>query len=403
MMISPPSMLDFTRALSSPAVQVVLGYIEFQRLRNNRRNANCRRGKRELKNTYWHEKFCDLKPKIDKIQGTITAIHSVNDNLLYFGTETGFYVIDNSIVYKNPDIFGVTKISNRGWKISITDKNYRVWDIEKNEHQNWRKKRALDFSKRNRKSLIETDIISQNIDCYIDLYYDIINKNEKIISNTWLSINSKLQGHYYEEYHIFNLGYNSPFNYEKIKFLGSEWNLKRSRVSWGNAERDVEKPLNSFNGVNIASKSIDYIKNIDVRYLGQHSLENMDNENQFILQPITNWDKLEWGISIGLFAYEKHNSWKIQVFSSQYAYLDVFEELFNQDGALFTGIGKGIKLYNDNCNNDKKRKREINKNETQQLKNVTKWTDDFSKNINNEQHLPIENKPNLSTINITSL
>ncbi|WP_339041168.1 hypothetical protein [Spiroplasma endosymbiont of Apeira syringaria] len=41
---------------------------------------DCTRGKREAINKYWHEKFCDLKPEIDKIEGNITAIKVLDEN-----------------------------------------------------------------------------------------------------------------------------------------------------------------------------------------------------------------------------------------------------------------------------------------------------------------------------------
>ncbi|BET39641.1 hypothetical protein [Spiroplasma ixodetis] len=47
---------------------------------SNERNPNCRRRKRDITNKFWHEKFCDLKPQIDKIQGKITAIKILDEN-----------------------------------------------------------------------------------------------------------------------------------------------------------------------------------------------------------------------------------------------------------------------------------------------------------------------------------
>ncbi|WP_342254487.1 hypothetical protein [Spiroplasma endosymbiont of Zeiraphera isertana] len=78
---------------------------------------------------------------------------------------------------------------------------------------------------------------------------------------------------------------------------------------------------------------------------------------------------------------------------------------------LLTGVAKGSALGILSCVSDSllssRKKREIfdinNLEEKNDLKNITKWTDEFTNSINNEQHLPILNNTNFVKSNITTL
>ncbi|BET39643.1 hypothetical protein [Spiroplasma ixodetis] len=89
--------------------------------------------------------------------------------------------------------------------------------------------------------------------------------------------------------------------------------------------------------------------------------------------------------------YKNINDRKLQIHKTKFAKNNAW--LFVNDGGMWMGVGKGIRLYNDD--NNARTKREI--------KDINEWNDDFSKLINNEQNLPIINNTNFVKSNITSL
>ncbi|WP_338979075.1 ribosome-inactivating family protein [Spiroplasma endosymbiont of Panzeria rudis] len=401
------TLFDLTRELNSPSVQVLLGYINF-RLRNNGGDVNCRRGKREIKNTYWHEKFCDLKPKSDKIQGKITSIKILDEktqggNLkagtIYVGTENGVY-----LTYPEGEVH---KFNNLNFPIKdiILDGNGSAYVInEKCEiyHLNligW------DSKKENMESC--------DLNKELKIYYNNDKAREQI---NFEPSNSEIRK---KRIFTLNLGKINPVdNYKKIELLGDYYSDKwGTRVKWGSYIYDSNHITNKGKNSDIgtvmregSNKLVDNIKNYKVN--DDTTMWWIENHYApLLIQSVSDTDFIAWveGLQkFGFTFYWENENYYLQAITFQYLDWRASEASLE----CWMKIGNGIRLYNDDENirtkreifdknnlEDKPNKRVI----SNELKNLTKWTDDFTKTINHEQHLSIDNKPNFSTNNITSL
>ncbi|WP_342254568.1 hypothetical protein [Spiroplasma endosymbiont of Zeiraphera isertana] len=407
------TMLDLTRELNSPSVQVLLGYINF-RLRNNGGDVNCRRGKREIKNTYWHEKFCDLKPESDKIQGKITVIKILDEktqggNLkagtIYVGTENGVYLTySEGEVHKFDGLnFPITSIKLDNWGSAyITNNQEEVYHLNL---VGWGSEKLNNFK-------------SSNLESELKMYYE--NNKQNIQHNFYPDPAGS--NYWSTKYKILNLGKINPVdNYKKIEFLGDidnncwgtlvEWITSLASIvytndcgaSWGDYKKWI------LNGPSKSIKTFLKERNNKFADIIENTKNNISPNKEQILQKFTDEVQNEKRISInqrfGLTFYWENENYYLKVLTLQYCEWWGSNYHFN----CRTKIGNGIRLYNDDNTfetqipnpNDRKR-REIFE-EKNDLKNVTKWTNEFTNSINNEQHLPITNNTNFVTNNITSL
>ncbi|WP_174479900.1 ribosome-inactivating family protein [Spiroplasma endosymbiont of Danaus chrysippus] len=389
------TMLDLITELNSPSVQVLLGYINF-RLRNNGGNVNCRRGKRELINKFWHEKFCDLKPQIDKIQGKITAIKILDENnkssnlkegTIYVGTENGVYLIyPEDEVHRFDNLnFPITniKLDGKGSAYVTNDRseiyhlNLVGWGSEKLKN-----------------------IESFNLEEEIKIYYED-NHDNLWIENNWFFGDRNTNVHLWKTIMLKKL---NPLCYKKIDFIGEHFDW--TRTSWGSWKfTEGRKLLTDWNKSNFKDIAGNYkIFESNKDYIRKYSNLNVQNlPTQYYLGT----QYVEGKQYFGLTWYEENYEFYLQFLYDQfYKHYSI-----SGSGSGFIGVGKGIKLYDyiQDCESYKLNinKREIfnikDLKEKNDLKNITKWTDEFTKDINYEQHLPIDNKSNFSTNNITSL
>ncbi|WP_339047732.1 hypothetical protein [Spiroplasma endosymbiont of Colias croceus] len=403
MMISPPSIVDFTRELNSPAVQVVLGYFEFQRIRNIGRNANCRRGKRELKNTYWHEKFCDLKPQIDKIKGKITAIKVLDENTqggnlkagdIYAGTDNGVYLIHGE---KKVDRFDNLNFPIKDIVLDGNGSAYVINDKCEIYHLNlvgWGSEKL-------------NNIQSCDLNKELKIYYNYNHENE-VYHHQILFLTDSLK---HNEIFTINLKSIHPVNnYKKMEFIGDvysdKWGVKSAWGSWvSDGNKENYWPSNHYDlRYFMSSRNNNFHDIIKNKKFDEINIQNNNIEENFpmLLQKVNGANLLHtmWYESrqrAGLSWYRENNNYYLQFITYQY---------LNWQGSgasldCWMKVGNGFRLYNDDTeaqisNSNDRKKRNI-------ISNSTKWTNEFTKSINHEQHLAINNKTNFSTNNITSL
>ncbi|WDA53903.1 MAG: hypothetical protein PPFGHCPK_01272 [Spiroplasma endosymbiont of Drosophila atripex] len=391
------TLFDLTRELNSPSVQVLLGYINF-RLRNNGGDVNCRRGKREIKNTYWHEKFCDLKPESDKIQGKITAIKildkktqggNLKAGTIYVGTENGLY-----LTYPEGEVHKFDGL-NFPIKDIILDGKGSAYVI--NEQCEFYHLNLVGWGSE------KTSIESCDLNKEIKIYY---NKSK---DNYQYKLSPTLHHYYKTSYKTLNLYSISPLNYKKIEFLGdtdsncwgtmANWGswvyTNNCKASWGSTHKLKGKTINQFlqGNNNDFHNLIENTKDqVSANY--EKKLQNFDDQDGAAQITVNQRFGLTW--------YWENENYFLKVYALQYCEWWASDAYFDCN----IKIGNGIRLYNDYDNtfqtqipnsNDRKRR------EIFEEKNVTKWTDDFTKSINHEQHLAVDNKTNFSTTNITSL
>ncbi|UZQ29589.1 MAG: ribosome-inactivating family protein [Spiroplasma phoeniceum] len=341
------SMEDLTRQLNSPSVQVLLGYINF-RFRNAGNQSCNRRQARELtNNNYWHEKFCDLKPEIDKIQEKITAIKILDENTqggnlksgtIYVGTDNGVYLIyPNGKCHKFDNLnFEITSI-----KLDGTGSAYVTNNQEEVYHLNlvgWGSEK------------IER-IESSNLEKELKIYYDF-NKENMILHHQILFVTDSLK-HY--EIFTFELKSINPLNYKKIEFMGNvysdKWGVKSSWGSWiSDGNRENYWPSNHFDlGYYIKNKNNNLHNIIQEKKITALNMENNIEKNYSMLLEKTNGANLihtMWYESTqraGLTWYKENDKYYLQFIT--YQYLNWQGSISSLDSWL--KIGNGIRLYND--------------------------------------------------------
>ncbi|WP_339042566.1 hypothetical protein [Spiroplasma endosymbiont of Apeira syringaria] len=371
---------------------------------------DCTRGKREAINKYWHEKFCDLKPEIDKIEGNITAIKVLDENTkvrnlkagdIYAGTTEGVYLIHGKdFVFKvnniDDEINSISILKSN--KIFVTTKKEEIFYIN-TDHIN-----ILYPDSVYAEELFDSKVKSSNLEKEIKLYY-YYNKDNWYMN---LEPNLSIQTNY--ENKILQLQKINPIdNYEKLEFLGDtfsdSWGVK---TKWGSWIYDG-KPKNH-------KSENTYDLKYFMKYKGNRNnkfhdiIENTKSNDYSIDNSLQKFDdnylsaKIAVHQRFGLTWYWEDDNYYLKIGASQYCNWWASESSLE----CSVKLGNGIRLYNDDTfetqiSNPNDRKRREIFEEKNELKNVTKWTDEFTKSINHEQHLPIDNKPNFSTSNITSL
>jgi hypothetical protein len=279
-----------------------------------------------------NNEYCDINSPINISK--ITVVNFLNKNNkgkdlkigdVYIGTTSGLYLKNHKGIFNKVDnidneITSIKHFENGNFYVSTNDK--KVYFL-------------------NTKFINDGHIIgerlwnteSSNLKKEIKFFYDE-NKNEKTIGNDWgKNTYSNLI------YKNFNLSKISPFNYKKIEFLGSKKNFELSRMSWGNNPFYASKFLNHFNGVIINDYIINYktLNNYDVKLDNcKFNVQNWRRTNS----PVSN---VEWYIYVGLTAYEEYHNWNLQLLSIQFAK----RHGGGDNGGIVTGIGNGIRLYND--------------------------------------------------------
>ncbi|WP_342253431.1 hypothetical protein [Spiroplasma endosymbiont of Zeiraphera isertana] len=457
---------------------------------------DCTRGKRDITNKYWHEKFCDLKPEIDKIQGKITTIKVLeNDSTvnpyvkkgyIFLGTTKGLYTIHqngnvNNII-SNINIKNIIfdEKFNNAYVTNQEDEIYHLnlydWGSEKTNTDNISEEQfkniveKIDNEKNNDvitaikvldentqggnlkagtiyvgtengvyliypggqvhkfeglnfpiKSITldgngsayvindkcefyhlnlvgwgseKTGMESCDLNKELILYYNEKKEAQSVYLDWW----NHGPGNYIKIIKTFNLNKIIPIeNFKKFEFLGKDSDFS-SRLTWGSETKYINK-ANKLNG----KKITDLIINEKI------TDSNSVDQSKFKMR-LEDYGKWEWGCCsgmeygqiLGLTFYWENNNYFLQLISRQWAY----SWGSSWGGYLFTNIGNGIRLYNDDYDtfetqipnpNDRKRR------EIYEEKNENKWTDDYTKSINHEQNLAIDNKPNFSKSNITSI
>lgn len=274
------------------------------------------------------------------------------------------------------------------------------------------------FNKRN----LNKREISKKLYCFKKISYEFEiywnhDKSNKIIH--FAPTNSVIrQKHLY----TMNLGKLNPVeHFNRLDFLGdtysNDWGIKIKWGSWiydGNKRDKHHQPENTYSlGYYMQNRNYkfhDIIKN-EIVY-DNISPEEFETHTNILLQSISEYDFLAWvegWQKIGLTWYWENENYYLQFLVFQY--LDWKSSYADLD--CWLKIGSGIKLYNDNSDRSKRSVFDNNSNnnekftkkleEKNELKNVTKWNDDFTESINHEQHLPIDNKTNFVTSNITIL
>lgn len=323
------SIEDITRFLQSTGIQIIIGVINF---RLNQNNPNCKKQIRDLTNIYWHQKFCDLKENIDKIE-SINVFKILDENTkggnlsagdIYVGTENGVYLIygENKVDKFNNLNFPITsiKLDNNG-SVYVTNNQEEIyhlnligWDSKKLEN-----------------------IKSSNFEKEIKIYYNN-DKSSKEIKYYWYNNN------FYHNTLVktFNLGKINPVdNFKKIEFLGKKDDFKKTKVSWGNEPYYPNYYLNHFNGSSISQ----YIKNKKIN--SDYDSNEILDYFKITLQPYaTRWWNSAWidiYQGIGITFYWENNNWYLQLLTSQYGH----SSGSTSGGTCFINLGSGIRLYNN--------------------------------------------------------
>ncbi|WP_339048659.1 hypothetical protein [Spiroplasma endosymbiont of Colias croceus] len=371
---------QLTNILGHSNIRIILSFF----IKRNLDNCNRRQARQIINNNYWHEKFCDLKPQIDKIQGKITAIKvldektqggNLKEGTIYVGTDNGVYLI-----YPEGH---VSRFDNLNFPIKdiILDGNgsaYIINDKCEIYHLN-----LIGWGSEKLSNMESCDLNKE-----LKLYYNN-DKSARIYDQSWGD-----NKYYNKLIQDFNLLKINPLNYKKIQFLGKKEDFSETRISWGNVPYEPNNILTDFNGRNLDSSIISN------EHFSDSTSSHPISYNKI---PIQNYATRRWGAgwvdiyqSVGLTWYWQNDNYHFQIIDSCYGHTSG-----SIGGSCFLGLGNGIRLYNDD--EFIRTKREIFDINNLEEKNVTKWTDDFTKTINHEQHLPITNKTNFATNNITSL
>ncbi|WP_425381474.1 hypothetical protein [Spiroplasma endosymbiont of Polydrusus pterygomalis] len=285
------------------------------------RSWNCKKLKRSLTNIFWKEKFCALKPQIDKIQGEITILSILdkdlkNNNLkkedIFVGTTKGLYLvhfvgavikgenIDNEVTTITKfglDNFYVTTNTNEIYFLNtkfINDGNLigqRLWNAE-----------------------------SSNLEKEIKLYYDYNHNNNW---NMNLKPDFSIQNNY--ENKILNLKKINPIdNYEKLEFLGDvagdDWGVK---VQWGSwiydGKPEHHKPENTCDLSYFMKYRGD--RNNKFHDIIENTKDKVSNNKKQYLQSFEDWCLSAHILvkqTFGLTWYWKNENYYIKVLGLQY-------------------------------------------------------------------------------------
>lgn len=406
--------------MNSPSYRVLLLAIA---VFENFINRNCNRKKRGVINKFWNEKFCDLKPQIDKIQGEITAVkildtNNESDNLkagtIYVGTTNGVYFINTvGQVNKFDGLnFPITSIELDGnGSAYVTNEQSEIYH--------------LDLHGLGSKKLENME--SSDLEKEIKLYYNDKKENEVI---GFVPTNSVIRK---SRIYNLNLGNINPVdNYKKLEFIGDTLN---NRLRWGSNENNCweftsDYKLNHCRYQNITGKNLNtylqYRKN-EFRDIIKDEIISADTSaseicRQYTPQVLDNIDEYYYSARVfgsHSFGLRSHYEWsKNQGHINYYiqtafcVYADWIASEASLESWFF--IGNGIRLYNDDTNTRKKRDVfDISKldektynNKTivvNELQNTTQWDKNISNLINHEQDLPaINNQSSYTNNNVTA-
>ncbi|WP_342253662.1 ribosome-inactivating family protein [Spiroplasma endosymbiont of Zeiraphera isertana] len=372
---------------------------------------------------------CDLKPQIDKIQGKITSIKILDNDstenpwvkkgYIFIGTDTGLYTINqNGDVSKRMSIINHVKdiIINKYYnsaniineKCEIYELKFKDWSYEKKNMESCDLNKELNIYYHNDKAEKGfTTVYEGNsridignaykaaaIGCVstgavlgvggtvsggpvvgiaggaIGCSFGFTIAGYSVFFTSMVSINDSGQRvsnskHCFENFNL--------LNYKKIEFLGNNIYTLTGR---GNEEFYGKKITDCING-------------------------NFKSKFSCVLLNFTETNFYTWQ-SLDLKFFQENTKYCFEMEIKQHARNNAW--MFANGGGIQMAIGNRIRLYNDEITetqisnpNDRKIR------EIFEEKNVTKWTDDLSKDINHEQHLSIDNKTNFVTNNITSL
>ncbi|WP_338987142.1 hypothetical protein [Spiroplasma endosymbiont of Dasysyrphus albostriatus] len=360
---------------------------------------NCvRRQPRKINKNFWHQKFCELKPEIDKIQGKVNTIKIIeNDSIknwsikkgdLFIGTDSGFYTIN-----QNGNVIKRMSTINNVKNIIINNENSAYVTNEKCEIYNLKFK---DWSYE--KTIMESCDLNKELKIY---YYK--NKENQIytLTPTLNNVNKT-------EYQILNLGSISSLNYEKIEFLGDiDNNCWGTMVNWGdwvytnncNANWGT---VHKLKGTTIKQKLQD--KNNKFHDIIENTKGELPKNKEQYLQSFDDESglaKITVNQRFGLTWYWENENYFLKVYALQNC--EWWTSYANFDCHI--KIGNGIRLYNNEevetqiaIPNYRKR-REIfdinNLKEKNEWQNTTQWDKNITNLINHEQHLPIANHTNV--------
>ncbi len=331
-------------------------------------NINChnRRFGRDLKSSITNllnNKFCDLKPQIEKIQGKITAIKVLDEKTkgidlksgdIYVGTTNALYLIGaNSIVYQFNNISDeITNIINFNNNYYVNTKTEEIYFLN---NSNISKDGTVTGEK------IKTENITLK-------EFENLLQNKHTYESKWNKNLGKIKN-------IFRINKNSDDNY-----------LKEGDIyAWTDDGGYLIRNRDLFEKIDINKH---YIIHHDDNHIEEVHYNHNDN------------------------TYCHSTGKKIAAVSTATA-------IGATAGSILPGIGTligaavggligeigAVFITTEWCGY--KAKREIfdinNLKEKNELKNLKKWTNEFTKSINHEQHLAIDNKTNFIKSNITSL
>ncbi|WP_339042798.1 ribosome-inactivating family protein [Spiroplasma endosymbiont of Apeira syringaria] len=349
----------------------------------------------------------EIKPNKVNIKGKVTTIQVLDENKkgknlkvgdVYVGTTEGLYLI-----HRKDFVFKVNNIDDEISSISILKNNKNFVTTKKEEifyintdHINISYKDSVYAE-----GLFDSKIKSSNLEKEIKLYYLKSNNNWNMNFKPDVSTQNN-----YDKID-WNLKKINPVdNYEKLEFLGdvysNGWGVKTQWGSWiydGNPAN--HKPENTYDlDYFMKSRNNKFHKIIENTKSNDYSIDNslQKFDDNYLSAKIAVHQRF------GLTWYWEDDNYYLKIGASQYCNWWASESSLE----CSVKLGNGIRLYNDDTfetqiSNPNDRKRREIFEEKNELKNVTKWTDEFTKSINHEQHLPIDNKPNFSTSNITSL
>ncbi|WP_339046465.1 hypothetical protein [Spiroplasma endosymbiont of Colias croceus] len=390
---------QLTNILGHSNIRIILSFF----IKRNLDNCNRRQARQIINNNYWHEKFCDLKPQIDKIQGKITAIKvldektqggNLKEGTIYVGTDNGVYLI-----YPEGH---VSRFDNLNFPIKdiILDGNgsaYVINDKCEIYHLN-----LIGWGSEKLSNMESCDLNKE-----LKIYYNYNHENE-VYHHQILFLTDSLK---HNEIFTINLKSIHPVNnYKKMEFIGDvysdKWGVKSAWGSWvSDGNKENYWPSNHYDlRYFMSSRNNNFHDIIKNKKFDEINIQNNNIEENFpmLLQKVNGANLLHtmWYESrqrAGLSWYRENNNYYLQFITYQY---------LNWQGSgasldCWMKVGNGFRLYNDDTeaqisNSNDRKKRNI-------ISNSTKWTNEFTKSINHEQHLAINNKTNFSTNNITSL
>lgn len=169
---------------------------------------------------------------------------------------------------------------------------------------------------------------SHNLEKELKIYFRNDHTDDKIVYDYLY------RNYNYSVYHTVNIGKINPTNYEKIEFLGNNFNI--TRISWGNRPYFAKRTIKSYNNRDV----VNFIKNIKIEDNRNHIEKNINNS----LQSVADCDS---GTNFcgqqhfGVTWYYENGNYYLQFSVKQYA-----EKLYGVGGAVFMGLGNSFRLYN---------------------------------------------------------